>query len=415
MIKLKVICPNIEELNLEICDIDFAYNKNDLNILFPKMKKLSLYIRKKFDLFDLMRRLKDSDSQLNTLIIFVFDKYDNVTVYSNIKSKIIFETIKNLEIYIVDECNINDLMHQFFNNIQFPYLTKYILNFDFTQINQNIDLNESDYNIINKYFINDVNNKDNFSLKSFFNLPNQLKTIRYLKLKSNIFSYIYEKKRNEKYYFKFNLHNKNMLKQYYSNIDFSICDKEVIKYKKIDIKGILEDNEINIEEIIEKKDINLCEINLNFNQSKYYIKSFEKLRSIYSENENQSINLLNILNKNNKFDNVKYINLTLGYIKKSPFDNSTNNMYQILSKIISKSKNLKSLVLRLNPHNFIENINFVFQLIENLKKLRVLNISQIIEFPKYNFSLDKILERFPKLKERKQLFNEFKIGNEGFV
>ena len=96
MIKLKVICPNIEELNLEICDIDFAYNNNELNILFPKMKKLSLYIRKKFDLFDLMRRLKDSDSQLNTLIIFVFDKYDNVTVYSNIKSKIIFETIKNL-------------------------------------------------------------------------------------------------------------------------------------------------------------------------------------------------------------------------------------------------------------------------------------------------------------------------------
>ena len=300
MIKFKVICPNIEELNLEICDIDFAYNKNDLNILFPKMKKLSLYIRKKFDLFDLMRRLKDSDSQLNTLIIFVFDNYDNVTVYSNIKSKIIFEKIKNLEIYIVDECNINDLMHQFFNNIQFPYLTKYILNFDFTQINQNIDLNESDYNIINKYFINDLNNKDNFSLKSFFNLPNQLKTIRYLKLKSNIFSYIYEKKRNEKYYFKFNLHNKNMLKQYYSNIDFSICDKEVIKYKKIDIKGILEDNEINIEKIIEKKDINLCEINLNFNQSKYYIKSFEKLRSIYSEKENQSINLLNILNKINK-------------------------------------------------------------------------------------------------------------------
>ncbi len=414
MIKFKVICPNIEELNLEICDIDFAYNNNELNILFPKMKKLSLYIRKKFDLFDLMRRLKDSDSQLNTLIIFIFDNYDNVIVYSEIKSKIIFEKIKNLEIYIEDECNINDFMYQFFNNIQFPYLTKYILNFDFTQINQNIDLNESDYNIINKYFINDLNNKDNFSLKSFFNLPNQLKTIRYLKLKSNIFSYIYEKKRNEKYYFKFNLHNKNMLKQYYSNIDFSICDKEVIKYKKIDIKGILEDNEINIEEIIEKKDVNLCEINLNVNQSKYYIKSFEKLRSIYSEKENQSINLLNILNKINKFDYLKYINLTLGCIKESPFDEKTNNIYQLLSKIISKSKNLKSLILRLNVHNFIEIINFVFQLIENLEQLKVLNISQIKEFPKYNFSLEKILERFPKLKKRKKFFNEFKIGNEGF-
>ena len=84
MIKFKVICPNIEELNLEICDIDFAYNNNELNILFPKMKKLSVYIRKKFDLFDLMRRLKDSDSQLNTLIIFVFDNYDNVTVRMNV-------------------------------------------------------------------------------------------------------------------------------------------------------------------------------------------------------------------------------------------------------------------------------------------------------------------------------------------
>ena len=191
-----------------------------------------------------------------------------------------------------------------------------------------------------------------------------------------------------------------MLKQYYSIIDFSICEKEVIKYKKLDIKGILEDNEINIEEIIEKKDINLCEINLNANQSKYQ-KSFEKLRTIYSEKENQSINLLNILNKINKFDYLKYINLTLGYIKESPFDEKTNNIYQILSKIISKSKNLKSLILRLNSHNFIEGVNFVFQLIENLEQLTVLNISQIIEFPKYNFCLEKILGRFPKLKKEK--------------
>ncbi len=409
MFKLKAIFPNIEELNLEI---DFKYNKNELNNPFPNMKKLSVYIRKKIDLFDLIRILEDS--QVNTLIIFIFDNDKNVITFSEIKTEIILEQINNLEIYIEDECNINNYMYQFFKNIQFPYLKKYILNFDFTQINKNIDLNESDYNIINKYYINDLNNKDNFSLKSFFNLPNQLRTIEYLKLKSNIFSYIIEKKNNEKYYFKFNLLNKNMLKQYYSNIDFSICEKEVIKYKKIDIKGILEDNEINIEEIIEKKDVNLCEINLNVNQSKYYIKSFEKLRSIYSEKENQSINLLNILNKINKFDYLKYINLTLGCIKESPFDEKTNNIYQLLSKIISKSKNLKSLILRLNVHNFIEIINFVFQLIENLEQLKVLNISQIKEFPKYNFSLEKILERFPKLKKRKKFFNEFKIGNEGF-
>ena len=298
MFKLKAICPNIKELNLEIYNIDFKYNKNELNNPFPNMKKLSVYIKKQFDLFDLIRILKDS--QVNTLIIFIFDNYQNVISCSEIKTEIILQQINNLEIYIEDECNINNCMYQFFKNIQFPYLTKYILNFDFTQINKNIDLNESDYNIINKYYINDINNKNNFSLKSFFNLPNQLRTIEYLKLKSNIFSYIIEKKNNEKYYFKFNLLNKNMLKQYYSIIDFSICEKEVIKYKKLDIKGILEDNEINIEEITEKKDINLCEINLNVNQSKYYIKSFEKLSSIYSEKKNQSINLLNILNKINK-------------------------------------------------------------------------------------------------------------------
>ena len=38
--------------------------------------------------------------------------------------------------------------------------------------------------------------------------------------------------------------------------------------------------------------------------------------------------------------------------------NSVNKNYQILSKIKSKSENLKSLILRLNPHKFIENIHF---------------------------------------------------------
>ena len=105
------------------------------------MKKLSVYIRKQFDLFDLIRILKDS--QVNTLILFIFDNAQNVISCSEIKTEIILEQINNLEIYIEDECNINNCMYQFFKNIQFLYLTKYILNFDFTQINKNIDLNEN--------------------------------------------------------------------------------------------------------------------------------------------------------------------------------------------------------------------------------------------------------------------------------
>ncbi len=57
-----------------------------------------------------------------------------------------------------------------------------------------------------------------------------------------------------------------MNEKYYSNLNFSIREKEVIK---IDIK--------EIQKKIEKEDINLCVINLNINQSKYDIKSFKNL------------------------------------------------------------------------------------------------------------------------------------------
>lgn len=39
-------------------------------------------------------------------------------------------------------------------------------------------------------------------------------------------------------------------------------------------------------------------------------------------------------------------------------------------------------------------------------------MSQNIKNPKYNLELEKILDNFPKLKEWKYYFNEFKIGNE---
>lgn len=91
-------------------------------------------------------------------------------------------------------------------------------------------------------------------------------------------------------------------------------------------------------------------------------------------------------------NNLKYINITLGELD--------DKIYSILSQIIQHSQNLKSLILRLHPHNFNQNIYFFIQLIQNLKKLRIINISQNIINPKYDLYLDKILNEFPKLKEK---------------
>ena len=55
------------------------------------------------------------------------------------------------------------------------------------------------------------------------------------------------------------------------------------------------------------------------------------------------------------------------------------------------------------------------QLIQNSEKLKIINISQNINNPKYDLKLEEILDKFPKLKERKYYFNEFKIGNEEFI
>ena len=68
--------------------------------------------------------------------------------------------------------------------------------------------------------------------------------------------------------------------------------------------------------------------------------------------------------------NLKYLNITLGEIKEF-----NNKIYSILSQLIQHSKNLKSLILRLHPYNFNQNIYYFIQLIQNLKKLRVINIS----------------------------------------
>ena len=59
LIDLKIICPNIEELNLKIIDED--YNSNELNNIFPKINIFNIFILKNFDLFNLLRDIKDSN------------------------------------------------------------------------------------------------------------------------------------------------------------------------------------------------------------------------------------------------------------------------------------------------------------------------------------------------------------------
>jgi len=408
MINLNIICPNINELNLKIIEQDLKNNNlndiNGINNIFPNMTILIIEIKIKFNLFNLLKTLQNS--KIEHLKIY-FVNFDND--YYKFNNKILLEKIKNLEIEI-NGVNINKFLFHFFNYIELPYLREYIINIDLNEIsNQSLISNNNDYNIINQFIIQTVNNKDKFNLKSFFFLPNKLRLIRYLQLNFKYFFYVYKKKRGFNYLFKFNMNNINEFKQYYSNLDLSIDESEIIKYKKIDIKGISYRNERNIIEIIEKKDINLCDIYCNLNQKQYFIKSISNLRTIYSEKEIQT-NML-ILNKsingNDNFNNLKYINLNIGNI---------NDIYVInfLFKLIKKKK-LKSLILRLNPNIFNQLITFLLQFIEYSKSLKIINITQNIENPKYNLNSKIILKQFPKLNERKYYFDEFIIGNQILV
>ena len=322
---------------------------------------------------------------------------------------IILEKIISLEIDIEEEYNINDFLFIFFNYIEIPLLKEYILHFNLCKFRENqLKLNNSDFRIINQFLIDILNDQNEFFLKSFLYLPNQLNSIRFFHLNLNIFDFIFKKKKKEKYLFKFNLNDKEKLKEYYRNINLLIDENEINEYTKVDIKGIK--NKINIKEIKEKNDINLCDINLNINQEEYFIKSFKELRSIYCEDIINK-NILIEINKIENLYNLKYINLSIGKIKE--FDE--NIIYDVLSKLINKSKNLKSLILRLDSYNFNKNVNYFLQLIQNLGKLKIINISQNIKNPKYDLKLEEILDKFPKLKERKYYFDEFIIGNEGFI
>ena len=100
LIDLKIICPNIEELNLNINDEDNF--SNELNKIFPNINILKIYIKIKFDLFNLLKNLKDSN--IYTLNIYIFNIDD---INYEFESQIILKNIINLEININEEYKNN--------------------------------------------------------------------------------------------------------------------------------------------------------------------------------------------------------------------------------------------------------------------------------------------------------------------
>jgi hypothetical protein len=204
---------------------------------------------------------------------------------------------------------------------------------------------KNDYNYINSFVIDTLIFKYKFSLKSFFNLANQLTNIKYIVLNFQIFDFIYERREDEKY-LKLNIENGNKFKKYYLNYDLLIDNKEIMNYEKIEIKGL---NKINynleqIEEIIENDNSNICDINLSIGLKKYFIKSFNDIKSIYCEKEIQKTNLKKLIN-NKELTNLKYINITIGYIRELYKNIYLSDDYKYLFELIKNSKNLKYLIL----------------------------------------------------------------------
>ena len=102
-------------------------------------------------------------------------------------------------------------------------------------------------------------------------------------------------------------------------------------------------------------------------------------------------------------ENLKHINITI---------NSQNNQIYYFIQLIQISKNLESLIIRLKSDRY-EDINLILSLIGDLKKLKVVNITHISSF-KFEFPLDRVIEKFPNLKNKINNFEEFKINNIGF-
>ena len=413
-IELNIIFPKVKELSLYI-DKNFEYKITGINKIFPSIITLNLYIYENIDLIGLFETVTSKIEDLK-MIFSLNEKYN----YSKLKSLIILDNVINLRIDIDKQyCFINELFKEIFFNLQFPNLKSYILNFNMNKYENNKRIGKKlniDYNNINSFII-DILFKYQFSLQSFFSLPNKLENINFLHLNFYNFDFIFKKKEEEKYLFKFNINDENKFKEYYINFDLSIDNTEMQMYEKIDIKGLntINNNLNEVEEIIENNGINLCDINLSIGVKKYFIKSYKDINSIYCENEIQKTYFNELINFN-ELENLKYINITIGHIKELYKDiySSNNHSYKYFIEFIKNSHKLESLILRLESYNYKENINFILSLVEELKELKIVNISDSSSNFKYDISLDTLIGQFPNLNNRINYFKEFKINNIGF-
>ena len=403
IIKSNIICNNVKILNLYIID---EFNENRIIDIVPKLLTLKIYIQNKINLIELIKNI--NEMFVENLEIFV--QYDELDYELNNKTSIILNNIKYLKFENLNE----QILLLMFNHIQFPNLKNYKLNFNSNKMNKNLKIIEDnfDYNKINKFIIEKLNNKEsNFILNDIIKLSNELKTVKYLEINLEILSYIYDKIKNK---IEFNYYNENDLENYNSKINLSIDEKEIFKCKQFKIKGL---NNLFpkiekdfVPKIIENENIYLENINLFPYKTKYQIKSLKNIKSIYCEDEIQKTNFFNnttiqdIIN-NNKFYKLKYIDLTIGYIKINNENISSNKILYYLSKLIKNSINLKTLILRLDIENYNKDLSFFFSFIQDLNKLRIMNIYPNLS-DYYSFN-EKFLNNFKKLKKRRYIFEEF--------
>ena len=398
LIELNIICNNVEILYLYIID---KFNENKIIDIFPKLLTFKIYIQKTINLMNLIKNIKEMIVEKLEIIV----QCDKLDYESNNTISIILNNIKYLRIENLNE----QIFLEKFYNIQFPNLENYIINSKFNEKYINLKLVEekNDYDKINKFIFEKLNNEDNnILLNDIINFSHQLKKVKYLEINLGILSYIYDKIKNK---FEFNYNKQNELENNNLKINLLIDEKGIYKYKQFNIKGLnnlypkIETNYIT--NIIEDKNINLENINLFPYKTKYYINCLKNIKSIYCEDEIQKTNFFNnskiqdIINEN-KFDKLKYIDLTIGYFN----INNDENIYY-LSKLIKNSINLKTLILRLNIENYNKNLSFFLSLIQDLKKLRVINIFPILT--DYNSFNETLLNSFPKLKKRRYIFEEF--------
>ena len=162
MVKLKIMCPNVEELNFHIINKTFKYNMEEINKIFPNIKYLNLFVYRNFDLITLFNNIKNS--KIEKLGIFIYKFYKNIDIRKHkkeeIKEEIIMNNIKNLRIDIdknydfMNEMLMNEIIKELFVYVQFPNLKNYKLYLNMNKL-KNMNINriskkyKIDYNYIN--------------------------------------------------------------------------------------------------------------------------------------------------------------------------------------------------------------------------------------------------------------------------